>query len=129
MNNEVTLLDFIKQHWSKNHPAQLERGVWVAMHEPMSIDEDEPHTPVCKTWLITDRGTECRQLVSFKLFAENKLKVKANESHEMGEANIAPYQDGSHYYIDFLMGPLRGGAMKAEIIEGKVFNRGRLWSA
>ncbi len=129
MNDETALLLDIQQHWKKNKPAQLEMGVWVAWHEPISEADMHPQSPVCKAWLVTDRLIEQRPTTSYKIFAENKLQVSASELHEMGEATIAPYANSNLYYIAFQMGPLHGGAMKASIENGKVKSKGRLWSA
>jgi hypothetical protein len=131
MNQEtLLLLDYIQAHWRQHQPAQLDRGVWVALHETMTdLESSEADTPVVKAWFMTDRKIEECAPISFKIFAENRLKVKVNESHEMGEANIAPYPIEGSYYIDFILAPLWDGGMKVSIDRGKVTNQGRLWSA
>jgi hypothetical protein len=131
MNQEtLLLLDYIQAHWRQHQPAQLNRGVWVALHETMTdLESDEACTPVVKAWFLTARSIEEYPALSFKIFAENRLQVKVNESHEMGEANIAPYAIEGIYYMDFLFAPLWGGGMKVKIDGGKIIVLGRLWSA
>jgi hypothetical protein len=127
---EVLLIDYIKAHWRQHQPAQIDRGVWIALHETMTnIESYEADTPVVKSWFMTDRKIEECAPMSFKIFAENRLKVKVNESHEIGEANIVPYPTEGTYYVDFIFAPLWGGGMKVSIERGKVINQGRLWSA
>jgi hypothetical protein len=128
MTAEILLLDYIKAHWQKHQPAQLQRGVWIALHDEITdLEEWQPSTSVVKAWLMTDRQLEECALISFKIFAENRLQVKANESHEMGEANIAPYPTVGLYYLDFIFAPLWGGGMKISIEQGAAINQGRLW--
>jgi hypothetical protein len=127
MDRELLLIDYIKSHWQKHQAAQLERGVWIALHQEMAAAADYADTPVVKAWFITDRHIEKCAPLSFKLFAENRLKVKVNESHEMGIANIAPYPQPGHYYLDFMFAPLWGGGMKISIEEEQIVYQGRLW--
>ncbi len=105
MNAELILLDYIQAHWEKTQPTQLIRGVWVALHEKLTEAAYEPSTPVIKAWFVTDRAITQFPPISFKLFAENKLKVRVNESHEMGESNFAPYPEESIYYMDCIFAP------------------------
>ncbi|PSB57140.1 hypothetical protein [Chamaesiphon polymorphus] len=128
MSHELLLLDYIKAHWRQHQPAQLDRGVWIALHEEVTAEAYDADTPVVKAWFMTNRKIDRCALISFKIFAENRLQVRANESHEMGEANIAPYPTAGLYYLDFLFAPLWGGGMKVEIDDrDKVIDRGRLW--
>lgn len=46
----------------------------------------------------------------------------------MGEANIAPFRRSDLFYLDLLMAPLHGVAMKVAIEDGQVIDKGALWS-
>ena len=126
---ERIFLEFIRQHWRANMPCQLERGVWVSWHEAISSDEYEANTPVRKAWFITDRQIEARPALSFKLFAENRVQAGANDMHEMGEANIAPFRESGDFYVAMISAPLHGGAFRAGLVNSCVINKGRIWSA
>jgi hypothetical protein len=129
MSIETLLLKYIQAQWRKQQPAQLNRGVWVALHEILTAEADQPYTPVIKAWFMNHRKIEKCAPLSFKLFAENKLKVRANEPHEMGESNIAPYPATGIYYIDFIFAPLWSEGMKVSISQKEVIITDELWLA
>jgi hypothetical protein len=129
MSIETLLLNHIQAHWRKYQPDQLDRGVWVALHEMLAAEADEPSTPVIRSWFMTNTTIEGCSPISFKLFAENKLKVRANELHEMGESNIAPYPVVGNYYMDFIFAPLWGEGIKISISNKEAIVTHKLWLA
>ncbi|AFY96355.1 hypothetical protein [Chamaesiphon minutus] len=48
MSHELLLLDYIKAHWRQHQPAQLDRGVWIALDEELTAETDDADIPVVK---------------------------------------------------------------------------------
>jgi hypothetical protein len=129
MNHEALLLSYIQSQWRITQLVQLERGIWVALHEEISEEAQadfSPSTPVVRSWFVTDRAIEECPLVSYNLFTENRYRYPLH----VGHSSIAPYPQAGSYYMDFDFGALAGGGMRVSIDRwGEVISKVRLWSA
>lgn len=127
MSHEALLLTYLREQWPLLD--QLRLGVWVALHEPLTEDDDQAITPVRKAWLLDHRQAHPRSAVSYKIFCEAQTNPGAGGRFERGSARLAPYPTEGHYYLDYQAGPLFGEAWRVRIDEGHVVRVRGLWKS
>ncbi|QWF16310.1 hypothetical protein [Lysobacter capsici] len=127
MSHEALLLTYLREQWPLLD--QLRLGVWVALHEPLTEDDDQAITPVRKAWLLDHRQAHPCSAVSYKIFSEAQTNPGAGGRFERGSARLAPYPTEGHYYLDYQAGPLFGEAWRVRIDEGHVVRVRGLWKS
>lgn len=103
------IIEYIQGKWKKHNSSNEQEGIWLALHEPMNLNDNEPDTPVIRAWFIKNNSVEEKKPIDYKVFMD--FGLRSEKTYTIAFSNAALIKESDLIYIGYQLGGLYGRGM------------------